>query len=48
MVTGSNIARVRKEPAGLPLVMLDRSYVDQTGASNTRELLQTVPQIQTR
>jgi hypothetical protein len=48
MVTGSNIARVRKEPAGLPLVVLDRSYIDQTGAPNSREMLQTVPQIQIR
>ena len=47
-VTGSNIARVRKEPTGLPLVVLDRSYIDQTGASTNRELLQTVPQIQIR
>ena len=45
---GVNIARVRKEPTGLPLVVLDRTYIDQTGASTNRELLQTVPQIQIR
>ena len=46
-VTGSNIARVRKDP-GLPLVVLDRTYIDQTGATTPREVLETVPQVQIR
>jgi hypothetical protein len=44
-VTGSHIARVRKEPS-LPLLILDRSYIDQSGAITSRELIQTVPQVQ--
>jgi hypothetical protein len=44
-VTGSHIARVRKEPS-LPLVVLDRSYIDQSGTTTSRELIQTVPQAQ--
>jgi outer membrane cobalamin receptor len=47
IVTGSNIARIRKEP-GPPLVVLDRTYIDQTGATTPREVLETVPQVQIR
>ena len=44
-VTGSNIARVRTE-SSLPLLELDRAYIDQTAAITAPELIQTVPQAQ--
>lgn len=43
--TGSNIARVRSEES-LPLLDIDRAYIDRTGARTTPELLRTVPQVQ--
>jgi hypothetical protein len=43
--TGSNIVRVRKDPA-LPLLVLDRGYIDQSAATTSTELIQTVPQAQ--
>jgi outer membrane cobalamin receptor len=45
MVTGSNIARVRTENT-LPLLVLDRAYIDQSAATSTTELIQALPQAQ--
>jgi hypothetical protein len=45
-VTGSHIKRVRKEEPSLPLLLLDRSYIDQSGTTTTSELIRTVPQAQ--
>ena len=44
-VTGSNILRVRSDES-LPLLEVDRTYIDRTGATTTPELLRTIPQIQ--
>jgi iron complex outermembrane receptor protein len=44
-VTGSSIARVRTD-RGLPLLVLDRGYIDQSGATTSTELIQTIPQAQ--
>jgi len=44
-ITGSNILRVRSEDS-LPLMEVDRTYIDRSGVSTTTELLRTVPQIQ--
>jgi iron complex outermembrane recepter protein len=44
-VTGSNIARVTTERT-LPLLVLDRAYIDQSGATTATELIQTLPQAQ--
>jgi|SRR6185436_11863247 len=44
-VTGSNILRVRPDES-LPLLEVDRTYIDRTGATTTPELLRTIPQIQ--
>ena len=43
--TGSNIARGRSEES-LPLLDIDRAYIDRTGARTTPELLRTIPQVQ--
>jgi len=45
IVTGSNILRVRPDES-LPLLEVDRAYIDRTGATTTPELLRTIPQIQ--
>ena len=45
VVTGSNIARVTTE-RGLPLLVLDRAYIDQSAATSATELIQTLPQAQ--
>jgi len=44
-VTGSNILRVRPDES-LPLLEVDRTYIDRSGATTTPELLRTIPQIQ--
>ena len=44
-VTGSNILRVRSDES-LPLLEVDRTYIDRSGATTTPELLRTIPQIQ--
>jgi hypothetical protein len=44
--TGSHIARVRKD-SSLPVLVLDRPYIDQSGTNTPTGLLETVPQIQT-
>ena len=43
--TGSNILRVRSD-LNLPLLVLDRDYIDQSSATNARELIRSVPQAQ--
>ena len=43
--TGSNIVRVRRDDS-LPLLDIDRTYIDRTGAATTPELLRTIPQLQ--
>ena len=45
IVTGSNILRVRPDES-LPLLEVDRAYIDRTGATTTPELLRTIPQLQ--
>ena len=45
MRTGSNIVRYRTG-ASLPLMEIDRTYIDRTGASTAPELLRTIPQLQ--
>ena len=45
MRTGSNILRVRTDES-LPLMEIDRTYIERTGATNTPDLLRTIPQIQ--
>jgi hypothetical protein len=45
-VTGSHIRRARAPDPSLPLVELDRAYIDRSGATNPRELIRTVPQAQ--
>ncbi len=42
IVTGSNIRGV--EAVGVDVITLDREYIDQSGISNTTELIQSVPQ----
>jgi hypothetical protein len=44
-VTGSNISRVRSDRT-LPLLVLDRDYIDQSSATNAKELIRSVPQAQ--
>ena len=44
-VTGSNILRVRSDES-LPLLEVDRTYIDRSGVTTTPELLRTIPQIQ--
>ena len=44
-VTGSSISRVRTDRS-LPLLVLDRGYIDQSGATTSTELIRTVPQAQ--
>src|ERR1700730_2170965 len=44
-VTGSRIPRPQTEGA-LPVLTLDRTYIDQTGATTATELIQSLPQIQ--
>jgi hypothetical protein len=43
--TGSNILRVRCDPT-LPLLVLDRGYIDQSGAFNASGVIRSVPQAQ--
>ena len=43
--TGSNILRIRSAES-LPLMEIDRSYIERTGATTTPELLRTIPQVQ--
>jgi hypothetical protein len=43
--TGSNILRVRPDRT-LPLLVLDRDYIDQSAATNATELIRSVPQAQ--
>jgi hypothetical protein len=43
--TGSNILRVRSDH-NLPLLVLDRDYIDQSSATNAKELIRSVPQAQ--
>jgi hypothetical protein len=43
--TGSNIVRYRSGES-LPLMEIDRTYIDRSGASTTPELLRTIPQLQ--
>ena len=45
--TGSNILRTRTDDS-LPLLELDRGYIERSGATTAPELLRTVPQIQIR
>ena len=45
MRTGSNILRVRTDES-LPVLGLDRAYIERSGATTAPELLRTVPQIQ--
>jgi hypothetical protein len=45
--TGSNIRRFRAPDPTLPLMELDRGYIDRSGATNAAELLRTVPGVQT-
>jgi iron complex outermembrane receptor protein len=44
-VTGSSIQRIATEGA-LPVLELNRSYIDQSGATNATELIQSLPQVQ--
>ncbi len=44
-VTGSSIRRTQTEGA-LPVLTLDRSYIDQSGATTATELIQSLPQVQ--
>ena len=43
--TGSNILRVRADDS-LPVMEIDRGYIDRTGVNTTPELLRTIPQVQ--
>jgi len=45
MRTGSNILRVRTDDS-LPLLELDRAYIDRSGVATTLELIRTIPQVQ--
>jgi hypothetical protein len=42
--TGSNIRRVKTPDPSLPLLELDRAYIERSGATNPRELIRQVPQ----
>jgi iron complex outermembrane recepter protein len=44
-VTGSSIRRTQTEGA-LPVLTLDRAYIDQSGATTATELIQNLPQVQ--
>ena len=44
-VTGSAIRRNQTEGA-LPVLSLDRSYIEQSGATNATELIQSLPAVQ--
>jgi iron complex outermembrane receptor protein len=44
-VTGSSILRTQVEGA-LPVLTLDRQYIEQSGATNATELIQQLPQVQ--
>lgn len=44
-VTGSNIRRVQPPPT-LPLLDIDRDYIDRSGTTTPIELLRTIPQMQ--
>ena len=41
--TGSHIRRVKTPDPSLPLLELDRAYIERSGATNPRELIRTVP-----
>jgi hypothetical protein len=43
--TGSHILRVRNDRS-LPLLVLDRGYIDQSAANTPNELIQSLPQAQ--
>ena len=45
VVTGSSILRTQVEGA-LPVLTLDRQYIEQSGATNATELIQQLPQVQ--
>jgi hypothetical protein len=45
MATGSNIIRVRSDHS-LPLLVLDRAYIEQSGTTTPNELIQSLPQAQ--
>jgi len=44
-VTGSSIKRIESEGA-LPVITLDRAYIEQTGITNAAELIQSLPAMQ--
>jgi iron complex outermembrane receptor protein len=45
VVTGSSILRTQVEGA-LPVLTLDRSYIEQSGVTTATELIQQLPQVQ--
>ena len=45
VVTGSSIARTQTEGA-LPVLTLDRQYIEQSGVTTATELIQQLPQVQ--
>ena len=45
MATGSNIIRARSDRS-LPLLVLDRAYIEQSGTTTPTELIQSLPQAQ--
>ncbi len=47
-VTGSHIRRVRTTDPSLPLLELDRAYIERSGATNPRELIRQLPQANSR
>ena len=47
-VTGSHIRRVRTTDPSLPLLELDRAYIERSGATNPRELIRQLPQATSR
>ena len=46
--TGSHIRRVKTPDPSLPLLELDRAYMERSGATNPRELIRTVPMANSR
>ena len=46
--TGSHIRRVKTPDPSLPLLELDRAYIERSGATNPRELIRQVPQANSR
>ena len=45
VVTGSSIMRTQTE-GSLPVLTLDRSYIEQSGVTTATELIQQLPQVQ--